>query len=145
MGVHLRVLGGLPVWPMAFHRFVTARDRRAFVEQRLECPDFLPIPFRLGSVGARLLEDILVGYHDEWGTAWVPAAEVNCVLVALGLLHLRVKCVIPEELGGSVRRPVGACLWLGWRVPGTFVVTRVRSTREREGQLFVAVLHNFVI
>jgi hypothetical protein len=28
---------------------------------------------------------------------------------------------------------------------GTFVVTWVRSTREREGQLFVAVLRNLVI
>ena len=107
-GMHLMVLGGRPVWPMAFHHFMTARDRRAFVEQRLECRDFLPILFRLGSVGARLLEDILAGYHDEWGTARVPAVEADCVLAALGLLHLRVKCVIPEELGGDYEPAVSA-------------------------------------
>jgi hypothetical protein len=100
-GVHLRVLGGHPVWPLAFHQFVMARDWRAFVEQCLVCCDFLPILFRSGSVGACLLEELLAGYHDEWGTARVPAVEADCVLAALGLLHLRVKCVIPEESGGD--------------------------------------------
>jgi hypothetical protein len=95
---------------MLFHHFVTARDRRAFVEQRLECRDIFPIPFRSGSVGARLLEDILEGYHDKWGTVRVPGVEADCVLAALGLLHLRVKCVIPEELGGDYYPAVSACV-----------------------------------
>ena len=112
-GVHLRVLGGRLVWPLAYHQFVTARDRHAFVEQRLECRDFFPVPFRSGSVGARLLEELLAGYCDEWGTARVPAVEADCVLAALGLLHMRVKCVIPEELGGDYEPAVSAC------VPGT--------------------------
>lgn len=30
-GVHVRVLRGHPVWPLAFHQLVTVRDRRAFV------------------------------------------------------------------------------------------------------------------
>ena len=71
-GVHLRVLGGRPVWPLAYHQFVTARYRHAFVEQRLEWRDFLPVPFRSGSVGARLLEELLAGYCDEWRSAQVP-------------------------------------------------------------------------
>ena len=112
-GVHLRVRWGRPVWPMLFHHFVTARDRRAFVEQRLECRDFFSVPFRSGSVSARLLEELLAGYCDEWGTARVPAVEADCVLAALGLLHMRVKCVIPEELGGDYEPAVSAC------VPGT--------------------------
>jgi hypothetical protein len=37
------------------------------------------------------------------------------VLAALGLLHMRVKCVIPEELGGKYEPAVSAC------VPGTCV------------------------
>ena len=64
--VHLRVLGGRPVWPLAFHQFVTARDRPAFVEQRVECHDFLPVLVRSGSAGARLLEELMSGYFDEW-------------------------------------------------------------------------------
>jgi len=109
-GLHLRVLGGRPLWPLAYHQFVTARDRHAFVEQRLEWRDFLPVPFRLGSIGARLLEELLAGYCDEWGTVWVPAVEADCVLSALGLLHIRVKCMIPEEFGGNYEPAMSACV-----------------------------------
>jgi len=112
-GVHLRVLGGRPVWPLAYHQFVMARDQYAFVEQRLEWRDFMPVPFRPGSIGACLLEELLAGYCDEWGSARMPAVEADCVLVALGLLHMRVKCVIAEELGGDYEPAVSAC------VPGT--------------------------
>jgi hypothetical protein len=35
------------------------------------------------------------------------------VLAALGLLHMKVKCVIPEELGGDYEPAVSVC------VPGT--------------------------
>ena len=38
------------------------------------------------------------------------------MLAVLGLLHMRVKCVIPEELGGEYEPAVSAC------VPGTCVV-----------------------
>ena len=31
------------------------------------------------------------------------------MLVAMGLLHMRVKCMIPEELGGSYEPQVSAC------------------------------------
>ena len=37
------------------------------------------------------------------------AEEADCVLAALGLLHMRVKCVIPEELGGNYEPAVGTC------------------------------------
>jgi hypothetical protein len=97
MGVHLRVLGGHPVWPLAYHQLVTARDRRAFVEQHLEWRDFLPVSLGPRSLGERHPEELLAGYCDEWGSARMPAEEADCVLAALGLLHMRVKCVIPEE------------------------------------------------
>ena len=41
------------------------------------------------------------------------ATEADCVLAALGLLHMKVKCVIPEELGGDYEPAVSVC------VPGT--------------------------
>jgi hypothetical protein len=111
-GVHLRVLRGCPVWPLAFNQFVMAGDRRAFVVRRLECCHFVPAWYRSGSAVARLLEEILAG-HSDWESAWVSAAEADCVLAALGLLHMRVKCVIPEELGGDYEPAVSVC------VPGT--------------------------
>ena len=40
----------------------------------------------------------------------MPAGEVDCVLAALGLLHMKVKCKIPEDLGGDYEQVVSACL-----------------------------------
>jgi hypothetical protein len=111
-GVHLRVLGGRPVWPLAFNLFVMAVDCRAFVARCMECCDFVPAWCRSGSAVARLVEEILAGRSD-WASARVSAAEADCVLAALGLLHMKVKCVIPEELGGEYEPAVRV------RVPGT--------------------------
>ena len=44
IGVHLRVLGGWSVWPLAFHELVVASNRRMFVEQRMAEVDFTPDP-----------------------------------------------------------------------------------------------------
>ena len=68
--------------------------------------------YRSGSAVVQLLEEILAG-DCEWESARVSVAEADCVLAALGLLHMRVKCVIPEELGGDYEPAVSAC------VPGT--------------------------
>ena len=99
-GVHLRVLGGRPVWPLAFHELAAASDRRVHVEQRMAGVDF--VPDRLGprTAGALFLERVLRGEAVDWATRDVPPGEADCVLAALGLLHVRVKCVIPEEYGG---------------------------------------------
>ncbi len=110
-GVHLRVLGGRPVWPLAFHLFMMAGDRREFVAQRMECVDFVPARYASGSAVARRLDEILEG-DCGWGSAQLSVAEADCVLASLGLLHMRVKCVIPEELGGDYEPAVSA------RVPG---------------------------
>ncbi len=82
----------------------------------MEGHDFLPVPLEPRSFGAHHTEELLVGYCDQWGSAWMPAEEANCVLVALGLLHMRVKCMIPEELGGDYEPAVSA------RLPGMCAV-----------------------
>jgi hypothetical protein len=38
----------------------------------------------------------------------MPPGEVDCVLAVLGLHHMRVRCVIPEELGGHYEHEVSA-------------------------------------
>jgi hypothetical protein len=99
-GVHLRVLGGQPVWPLAFHELVAASNRRAYVEQQKVGADFVPGPLGPQGAGAALLDRILQGEVINLATREVPPGEADCVLVVLGLLHVRVRCVIPEELGG---------------------------------------------
>jgi hypothetical protein len=41
----------------------------------------------------------------------VPPGEVDRVLAALGLYHVRVRCVIPEELGGYYEPAVSVSCW----------------------------------
>ena len=106
MGVHLRVLCGRTVWTLAFHQFVMARDRRAFVERCLEWHDVSPVPLRPRSLAAPHLGELLAGYCDKWGCAQMLVDEADRVLAALGLLHMRVKCVIPEEMGGDYQPAV---------------------------------------
>jgi hypothetical protein len=79
------------------------------MEQCLEGRDFLPVPLGPRSFGVRHLGELLAGYCDKWGSARMPAEETDCVLTMLGLLHLRVKCVIPEELGGNYQPVVSVC------------------------------------
>jgi hypothetical protein len=52
------------------------------------------------------LDRVLRGNEVDWGTGDVPPGKVNCVLAALGLYHVRVRCVIPEELGSQYERAV---------------------------------------
>ena len=54
--------------------------------------------------------------RSDWASARVSAAEADCVLAALGLLHMKVQCVIPEELGGEYEPAVSVC------VPGTLLL-----------------------
>ncbi len=94
------------MWPLAFHELAAASDRRVHVEQRMAGVDF--VPDRLGprSAGALFLERVLRGEAVDWATRDVPPGEVDCVLAALGLLHVRVKCVIPEGYGGCYETEV---------------------------------------
>jgi hypothetical protein len=44
----------------------------------------------------------------DWTARDVPPGEVNRMLAALGLYHVRVRCVTPEELGGHYEHEVSA-------------------------------------
>ncbi len=59
-------------------------------------------------MGGRFLEGVLQGSDVNWANRCFPADEADCVLVALGLLHMRVKCLIPKELGGDYKPKVSA-------------------------------------
>ena len=124
-GVHLRVLGGRPVWPLAFHELAAASNRRVHVEQRMAGVDF--VPDRLGprTAGAWFLERVLRGEAVDWATRDVPPGEADCVLAALGLLHVRVKCVIPEAYGG-------------WYEPQVSFQAEVISLSRRADTLFLS-------
>ena len=77
--------------------------------QRMECVNFMPARYASGSAVARRLEEILEG-DCEWESSLLSVAEADCVLALLGLLHMWVKCVIPEELGGDYEPAVSACV-----------------------------------
>ena len=62
---------------------------------------FLPVLLGPCSLSVLYLGELLAGCCDKWGCARMPVDEADRVLEALGLLHMRVKCVIPEELGGD--------------------------------------------
>lgn len=111
-GVHLRVLGGRSVWPLAFHELMAADDPRAHVGRRLAGADFTPEPLGPQTAGAWFLDRVLRGEAVDWTAQEVPPGEVDRVLAALGLYHVRVRCVIPEELGGQYERAVSVALLL---------------------------------
>ena len=99
-GVHLRVLGGWTVWLLAFHELMVADARRECVGRRLAGADFMPEPLGPRMAGAYFLNRVLRGDVVDWTTRDVPPCKVDRMLAALGLYHVRVRCVIPEELGG---------------------------------------------
>jgi hypothetical protein len=114
MGVHLRVLGGRLVWPLAFHELMAADDRHEHVGRRLAEADFTPEPLGPRMAGAYFLNCVLRGDAVDWTTRDVPPGKVDRVLAALGLHHVRVRCVIPEELGGHYEHEVsGVYRWDG--------------------------------
>jgi hypothetical protein len=110
-GVHLRVLGGRSVWPLTFHELMAADDWREHVGQRLAVADFMPEPLEPRTAGAYFLNRVLRGDAVDWTTRDVPPGEVDRVLAALGLYHVLVCCMIPEELGGHYEPAVSVCCW----------------------------------
>jgi hypothetical protein len=63
-GMHLRVLGGWSVWPLAFHELMAADDCREHVGRRLAAADFTPEPLGPRTTGAYFLNYML------WGMRW---------------------------------------------------------------------------
>ena len=106
--MHLRVLGGWSVWPLAFHKLMVAGDRREFVGRQLAKADFTPKPLGPRMVGAYFLNRVLWGDAMDWTTRNVLPGKVDHVLAALGLYHVRVQCVIPEDLGSHYEHEVSA-------------------------------------
>jgi hypothetical protein len=105
-GVHLSVLGAQSVWPLAFHELMVAGDHREFVGQRVAAADFMPKPLGPRMARAYFLNRVLWGDEVDWTTQDVPPGKVDRVLAALGLYHVQVRCMIPEELGGHYDREV---------------------------------------
>ena len=57
---------------------------------------------------------MVCGRAVDWTGATVEREEADAVLAALGLLHNRVKCVIPEEYGGDYQPEVSSvCVLCG--------------------------------
>ena len=103
-GMHLRVLGGCPVRPVAFYQLMAAENRRTHVVGLKVQADYTPTPLAPRMGGARFYDDVVCGCAVDWTGATVEREEADAVLAALGLLHNRVKCVIPEEYGGITSR-----------------------------------------
>ena len=122
-GVRLRVLGGRPVRPLAFHELAATSNRRVHVEQRMAGVDFVPEPLGPRTAGAYFLDRVLRGEAVDWSTRDVPPSETDRVLAALGLLHVRVKCMISEEYGGWYEpqvSPHGEVIFLSHRPDALF-------------------------
>ena len=113
-GVRTMVLGGRPVWLWALHQLLTADDRRAYLERRLVQLDFTALPLGTQSVGAQFLEDVREGHDVDWANSRVTPDQADRILAALGLLHMRVKCVIFDIEGDYDTEVSGACDWRWW-------------------------------
>ena len=59
------------------------------------------VPLMPRSGGGQFLGEVTRGYEVDWSDCCMLPDQADCVLVMLGLLHMRVKCMIPEELGGN--------------------------------------------
>jgi hypothetical protein len=60
-GVHLRVLGGRSVWPLAFHELMAADNQREHVGRCLAGADFTPEPLGPRTAGAYFMNHVLQG------------------------------------------------------------------------------------
>jgi hypothetical protein len=100
------------VWPLAFHELMAVDDRREHVGRRLAGADFTLEPLGPQTAGAYFLNRVLRGDAVNWTTRDMPPGEVDRVLPVLGLYHVRVRCVILEELGGQYECAVSiTCCW----------------------------------
>jgi hypothetical protein len=102
-GVRATVLGGRPVWPLALHRLLTVIDRMPYLERRLAHVDFTLLPLGARSAGAIFVESVSGGHDVDWADRRIAPDQADRVLAALGLLHMRVRCVQAE--GGWDRVP----------------------------------------
>ena len=85
-------------------------DRRALLEHCLKSADFTAMSLMPGLFGGRFLDNVMSGCEINWEECKVPPDQADCVLAALGLLHMRVKCVIDEKCGGDYESEVSGMM-----------------------------------
>jgi len=115
VGVHTTVLGGRPVWPLALQWLLTVNDRMAYLEHRMAQVDFTALPLEARTDGAYFVELVWGGHDADWGDRRIAPDQADRVLAALGLLHLRVKCVVngsESDYDHVVSYPCGWCVWV---------------------------------
>jgi len=115
VGVHTTALGGRPVWPLALQRLLTVNDRMAYLERRMAHVDFTALPLEARSDGAFFVELVWGGHDADWADRRIAPDQADRVLAALGLLHMRVKCVVncsESEYDYVVSDPCGCCVWV---------------------------------
>ena len=91
---------GRPVLPSAYHDFVHAIDRVAWVRDRLMRADFelVAVP----EDGAYMfLREVMTRVESSWRLYAVPEDQRDNTLAALALLHMPVKCVVVPHGGGE--------------------------------------------
>ena len=103
-----KLTGSLEQATQSLNELMAAGDRREHVGRHLAGADFTPKSLGPRTAGAYFLNRVLRGEAVDWATCDVPPCEVDRVLAALGLYHVRVCCVIPEELGGHYEHEVSA-------------------------------------
>ena len=84
---------GRPVWPRAFHDFVHAIDRAAWVCERLTRVDFELVGVSEGGPSV-FLRDVMLRVDSSWCSYVIPGDQWDNTLAPLALLHVPVRCVV---------------------------------------------------
>ncbi len=84
---------GRPVWPSAFHDFVHAIDREAWVRERLTRVDFELVGVSEGGPSV-FLRDVMSRVDSSWCSYAIPGDQRDNTLAALTLLHVLVRCIV---------------------------------------------------
>ena len=71
----------------------------------------MALPVEPRSAGARFLKDVREGHDVDWVNSRITPDQADHVLAALGLLHMRVKCVIFVIEGDYDTEVSGVCEW----------------------------------
>ena len=84
---------GRPVWPGAFHDFVHAMDREAWVRERLQRVDFELVGVSEGGP-LMFIRDVMSRVDSSWCSYAIPGGQRDNTLAALALLHVPVRCIV---------------------------------------------------
>ena len=84
---------GRPVWPSAFHDFVHAIDREAWVRERLTRVDFELVGVSEGGPSV-FVRDVMSRVNSSWCSKGIPGDQRDNTLAALTLLYVPVRCVV---------------------------------------------------